>query len=171
MDEPEQLDALAAATEQADEFDGLLRPLKITVGDRVFEVPHPNMLDDDAQELFESLQWEANQCDRWPDVEVPENIIRLKDGTTTTIGAHTARGDFIQPYQKDGVRMTPGYNIRLAQILLGDKQYKIFKAAGGRSNQVAIELSRRARELRERQSSDPKSDGGDRRLASVPDTD
>jgi hypothetical protein len=169
--EPDVPDPLIAATEQADEYDSLLRPLEIPVKDGVYKVRHPNMLDDEAQELFEQLQFDANQCDRWPDVEVPENNITLSDGTTTKIGAHTQRGDFMQPYQKDGVRMTPGYNIRLAKILLGETEYEKFKARGGRSNQVAIELSRRARELRERQASDPKSDGSNKRLAAVPDGD
>lgn len=170
-------DPLVQAAEQADEYDSFVKPLRIsTKSGKVFEVPHPTQLDDDQQEAFDQLQFEANQCDRWPDepdVEVPETKTTHPDGSVTVIAAHFERGkrgDFITPYQKDGVRMTPGYNIRLAKIYFGD-QYEAFKAAGGRSNDLALALTRAANKMRERQAADSKSAGGGVSVEAVPDAD
>ncbi|SRX93560.1 hypothetical protein MSP7336_01799 [Mycobacterium shimoidei] len=162
---------LAQAAEQADEYDSFVKPIRIrTKSGKVFEVPHPTQLDDEQQEAFDELQYEANQCDRWPDVEVPETTTTHPDGSVTVIPKHIERGDFISPYQKGGVRMRPGYNIRLAKIYFGDR-YEEFKAAGGRSNDLALALRRAADEMRERQAADSKSAGGGVSVEKVPNTD
>jgi hypothetical protein len=151
-------DALAAAREQAEDFDSFLRPLEVPTREGVWKVVHPNMLDDDATEEYQQMRWEFNQCDRITE-DVPEMTLTLKDGTTTTTAAHTIQGGFVDPYQKDGQRMAPSYNVRQARILLGD-QYDEFKAAGGTANAIAYALIKRGEEMRKRRESDSKSDGG-----------
>lgn len=170
VDDPTPLEK---AREQAAESGGNFTPLPIrTDSGKVFTIPDPNLLDDDQQELFDTLRHEANQCDRWPDIEVPEEVVTGPDGTTVRTAAHVERGDFIQPYQKDGIRMAPSYNIRLAKIFLGSEaRYEEFKAAGGRSNEIAIALAERSREQQKRQERDSKSSAGPARHQAVSDAD
>lgn len=152
-------EAIEAAREQADDFESFLRPLEIPVKDGVFKVTHPNMLDDDQDELYQQMRYEFNQCDR-AEEEVPTSTFVTKDGTTTTIEAHVVKGGFIDPFQKDGKRITPSYNVQMAKILLGtEEEYARFKAAGGTSNAIAIALAKRSEEMRNRRASDPKSGG------------
>ena len=152
-------EALAAAREQAKDFKSFLRPLEVPTRDGgVFEVLHPGMLDDDASEEYNEMRWKFNQCDRIVE-DVPETTVTLKDGTTTTMAAHTVTGGFIDPYQKDGERIRPSYNIQLAKILLGKEKYEEFKAAGCKSTDLAIALNERADEMRKRSADDSKSSG------------
>lgn len=157
MSEPTLDESLEKAREQAAEANGDFRPIRIkTDSGKVFEVPDANMLDDDQQEAYDALQHEVNQCDT-REVTIPAQTITGPDGTTITTESHTDTM-VIQPYQKDGERITPSYNIRLAKIFLGDeKTYKAFKEAGGRSNALVIEVTKRAEEHRRRQAADPKS--------------
>ncbi len=154
-------DALAAAREQADSFESFLRPLEIPTRDGgVFKVTHPNMLDDDLAEAYQEMRFQFNQCDRVEE-EVPETSITAPDGSVITTKAHSVQGGFIDPWQKDGKRVTPSYNIQMAKILLGtDEEYARFKAAGCNSNQIAIALGKRAEEMAKRRADDSKSDGG-----------
>lgn len=170
VDEPTPLDKMR---EQAAEADGDFAPLTIkTKSGKTFTIPDANLLDDDQQEAFDDLRYEANQCDRWPDREVPEEVITAKDGSAIRTAAHTRPGDFIQPYQKDGKRLTPSYNIRLAKIFLGSEEvYEEFKKAGGRSNEIALALTERSRQQARRQLADPKSDAGDSDASPVSDAD
>lgn len=153
-------EALAAAREQAEDFDSFLRPILVPTKDGgFFKVDHPGMLDDDASEAYQELRHTFNQCDRVTE-EVPETTITMKDGTTTTMKAHTVVGAFIDPYQKDGVRMTPSFNIQMAKILLGsEERYEEFKKAGCTSNALAMALDKRAEEMRRRTADDSKSAG------------
>lgn len=152
-------EALAAFNEQADDFESFVRPLEIKTRDGgVFKVRVPGALDDDESEEYADLRWRFNQCDRVIE-EVPQMTLTLKDGTTTTTEAHTVQGGFIDPYQKDGKRMSPSYNVQMAKILLGDK-YEEAKAAGVTANAIAFALQKRADEMRGRQDADPKSGGG-----------
>lgn len=153
-------EALAAAREQAEDFGSFLRPLEIpTKTGGVFKVTHPNMLDDDAAELYQQMRYEFNQCDRVEE-DVPETSITMADGSVVTTKAHTVKGGFIDPWQKDGKRVTPSYNIQMTKILLGtEDEYAKFKAAGCNSNQVSIALGKRAEEMRKRTADDSKSAG------------
>lgn len=154
-------EALDAAREQAKDFDSFLRPVLVPTKDGgFFEVDHPGMLDDDASEAYQELRHTFNQCDRVTE-DVPETTVTLKDGTTTTMQAHTVTGRFVDPYQKDGVRMTPSFNIQMAKILLGTpERYEEFKKAGCTSNALAMALDMRAEEMRKRTRDDSKSAGG-----------
>lgn len=160
--QPELPDPVQDAREQADEYGSFIRSGKVKAhkSGEVFTFPSLRLLDDDQQVEYNKLQHTLNQCDRWPDTEVPERTIKQTDAdgtvTETTVKAHTVRGDFMTPYQKDGKLIEPPYNIAIAQLLLGDR-YEEFKQSGGRSAELVEELMRMQSESLKRQSSDPKS--------------
>lgn len=164
--QPELADPVQEAREQADEYTSFIRSGKVKAHKtgKEFTIPSLQLLDDDQQVAYNKLMHTLNQCDRWPDTEVPERTVKQTDPdgtvTETTIKRHTMTGDFISPYQKDGELVEPPYNIAMAQILLGD-QYDQFKAGGGKSAEVVEELMRLRVETVKRQASDPKSGGGD----------
>lgn len=150
---------------QAAEYFGFTASAHIRVQNgKVFEVPNPGLMDDDQQERWEELQFDLEQCDREPDIEVPAQ--ELPDGTK--LAARTVRGDLITPYRKNGELLKPPYNVRLAIALFGEDGYKEYKAGGGIANQIAMEWARMNREFEERASVDPKSGGSDSTLAAVP---
>lgn len=159
------------AQEQADEFGGFARSATVVAhksGEK-FTVPSVVLLDDDQLVAYEKLHFELNRCDRWPDVESPQQrfINKNPDGTVveTEIGAHTQRGDFIQPYQKDGVLVEPPYSIQLATIYWGTEGYAKFKAGGGRSAEIPEKLRELNTQLQERAAADSKSAGSNGDLA------
>lgn len=185
--------SLDDAREQADEHQGFLRSGKVTAhktGEE-FTIPNLQLLDDDQQAEYDKFIHELQQCDRYPDVEVPEQVVPERVIKTTdpetgevtettvkehTVPARTIRGDFIEPYQKtqpDGTvkLIEPPYNVRMTQILLGKEGYKRFKAAGGRSSDVRQELLRMKRETEERMRQDSKSGAGAGEVESVPNAD
>jgi hypothetical protein len=154
------------AKAQAAEYFGFTASSHIRVSSgEVFEIPNPGLMDDDQQERWEELQFELEQCDREPDITVPEQT--LPDGTK--LAARTVRGDLISPYRKDGGLLKPPYNVRLAKALFGEEGYAKYKAGGGIANQIAMEWARMNREFEERvNSGDSKSGGSDSTLAAVP---
>lgn len=166
------------ARDQADEHDSFVKSgtVKAHKTGEHFTIPSLMLLDDDQQAEYDALQHELNQCDRWPDEEIPAQQVPERtitdDGMTTTIAGHTIpgrtiRGDYMQPYQKDGDLLTPPYNVRIAKILLGDK-YEAFKAGGGKSAEVVQELMRMSRESNKRLASDSKSADGSADSEGVP---
>lgn len=153
------------AKQQAADYFGFTASTSIRVANgKVFEIPNPGLMDDDQQERWEALQFELEQCDREPDIEVPEQT--LPDGTV--ISARTVRGDFLTPYRKNGELLTPPYNVRLAQALFGEDGYAEYKAQGGIAAQIAMEWARMNRDFEERVNRDPKSGGSDSTVAAVP---
>lgn len=115
---------MAEARERTANYLGITASTALTVGDQVFEIPNPGLLDDDQQERWEELQFEVEQYDRNDD------------------------GELIKPYRKDGQRITPGYNARLGVVLFGHKGYEQFKAAGGSGSQIALEWAKMNAEFR-----------------------
>lgn len=91
------------------------------------------------------------------------------DGTEveTFIGARIVKGDYIEPYQEDGVLVDPPYEVQVAQIVLGDK-YDEFEDAEGSPREVVELLAELRRGVTKRVDADPKSDGGSGVLAVVP---
>lgn len=167
----------AEAQEQADEFGGFARSATVVAhktGEK-FTVPSVVLLDDDQLIAYEKLHFELNQCDRWPDTENPKQRFVNKgiDGTEveTEVGAHTQRGDFMQPYQKDGALIEPPYSIRLAIIFWGETDYQRFKAGGGRSAEIPEKLRELNAQIQERAAADSKSAGSSEGLASGTDGD
>ena len=161
------------AREQADEHGGFLVSGKVKArkSGREYTIPNLLLLDDDQQAQYDALIHKLNQCDRYPDTDLPEQVVPQRtvkvtdpetgEVTETVVAEHvvparTVRGDFIEPYQKDGELITPPYNVQIAKILLGD-DYEEFKAGGGRSSDVRVELLRMRRETEERARNDSKS--------------
>lgn len=165
---------IAEAQEQADQFGGFARSATIVApkSKEKFVVPSVLLLDDDQLTAYEKLHFDLNQCDRYPDVEQPRQkfVHKNPDGTEveTEIGAHTQRGQFIQPYQKDGELITPPYSIQLAKIFWGEDGYAKFKAGGGRSAEIPQKLQELNEQVQERTASDSKSAGGAVDLEPVP---
>lgn len=153
------------AKDQAAEYFGFTASTFIQVdGGKVFEIPNPGLMNDDQQERWEELQFELENCDREPDIEIPEH--KLDDGTV--VPAATLPGDVKTPYRIGGALLKPPYNVRLAKALFGDKGYAEYKAGGGIANQIAMEWARMNREYQERVAGDAKSGGNVPALESVP---
>lgn len=165
---------IAEAQEQADAYGGFARSATVVArktGEK-FTIPSVLLLDDDQLTAYEKLHHELNQCDRYPDVKQPRQkfVHKNPDGTEveTEVGEHVQRGDFIQPYQKDGELITPPYSIQLAILFWGEDGYARFKAGGGRSAEIPQKLRELNTVVQERMASDSKSDGGSVDLEPVP---
>lgn len=186
--------SVEAAKAQAAEYFGFAasESIVLTLEDgstRTFEVPNPALFDDDQQERWNQLQFEIQQCDRLPDIVIPDHKLRHKvtyvDGeevhvgdeitggtvrveeTETFVPARTIRGQLITPYQRtreDGKveLIKPGYDARVAIALWGEEGYAVFKANGGNSRLVGLIWNQMTREAAEREAADSKSDGSDR---------
>ncbi|AEN79876.1 tail assembly chaperone [Mycobacterium phage PhancyPhin] len=141
--------ATAEAQEQADTYDSFARSGEITAlnGD-VFTVRNPLFFNVDQLTAYNRLHHRMNQCDRWPDVEKPEQRMKSRqpDGTEveTFVGAHTVRGDYIEPYQENGILVEPPYEVQVCKIVMGDEEYEKFAAAGGSPREV-VELVKELR--------------------------
>lgn len=145
-----------AAREQAADYLGFAASERIEVGDKVFEIPNPSLLDDDQQARVDALDIEMDEeWDRHPDV-------KNDDGTVAQ------RGALKLPHRKGGQPMN--YNVRLAQAIFG-KDYDEFRRLGGRSSDVQLIWSKMNRELAKRREDDSKSGGSAPRLAAVPEPD
>ncbi|OMC35496.1 hypothetical protein A5742_12565 [Mycolicibacterium fortuitum] len=186
--------SVEAAKAQAAEYFGFAasESIVLTLEDgstKTFEVPNPALFDDDQQERWNQLQFEIQQCDRLPDIVIPDHKLRHKvtyvDGEEVHVGdeitggtvrveesetfvpARTIRGQLITPYQRTGEDgkvelIKPGYDARVAIALWGEEGYAVFKANGGNSRLVGLIWNRMTREAAEREAADSKSDGSDR---------
>lgn len=157
--------SIQEAKEQAAEYFGFTASVYIQTKDgKVWEIPNPGLLDDDQQERWEELQFQLEQCDREDDIVIPERT--LEDGTF--IPARVIPGEVIVPHRINGELLKPPYNVRLAIALFGEEGYREYKAGGGIANQIALEWARMNKEYQERVASDPKSDGSDSAVESLP---
>jgi hypothetical protein len=154
------------AKEQAADYFGFAASVKIQAGDEIFEIPNPGLLDDDQQERWEELQFELEKCDREPDIDIAER--ELEDGTV--IPASTVKGDYLKPYRIKGELLKPSYNVRVAQVLFGER-YEAFKKAGGSGNQVGLIWAQMNDAFQKRVKADSKSDGSDSTVEDVPEGD
>ncbi len=156
------------AKDQAAEYFGFAASTYIQTDDgKVWEIPNPGLMNDDQQERWEDLQYELQSFDRDEDLVFPEH--KLEDGTV--VPERRIEGDLLVPYRKNGERMKPSYNIRLAKVLFGEDGYEEYKAAGGIANQIALEWARMNAEYQARVKTDPKSDGSRPTLEAVPERD
>jgi len=174
MDQPKKLTAAVPAEEareQAKAYDSLFSNQKIELDDgTTMEIPpHPDfgMLDDDRQEAYEELIFETESYDREPDIFIPEQ--NLENGLT--LPAETKRGELLRPFRKDGVLVKPPHSVRIVQAALGLEQYTRLKIGGKCAADVWRVWGRQGMEVRNRQSSDSKSNGSSVDLVSVPTSD
>lgn len=190
VEEKSGYDSIEDAKAQAAEFFGFPtgEDIRIKLEDgtvEVFTVPFPGTLSDAQQERWNQLQFDIDQCDRYPDVVVPDHKLTrtekvgertITEGekvTTETdvviedetfVPGQTMQGQLIQPYRKtqpDGSvkLMEPPYNARVAIALWGEERYAVFKANGGESRLINLLQQKMQRELEERQKADTKSAG------------
>lgn len=164
--------SIAAARLQAQEAMGYLAGRVIKAGNKEFEIPSMDLLDDDQQERWDNLQFELTTYDREPDTVINAYV----DDKGNEFPARIIPGLPKRPHQKDGELVKPTYSVKVAQAILGEEGYADFKAAGGRANDVLLIIMDMNRERQERLSGvtdDTKSVGsdGDRPLEAAPDED
>lgn len=175
MDQPKRLAVAGPASdarEQAEAYDGLFKNQKIELKDGTpMEIPpHPDfgMLDDDRQDAYEELLFETESYDREPEIFIPEQ--KLDNGIV--LPAETRRGALLRPFRKtdaDGnvVRVTPPYSVRVVEAALGPEAFAKLKAGGCSAADVWRIWGRQALEVRNRQATDPKSNGSSVALEAV----
>lgn len=168
------------AQDQADANGSFARSAPITTENgSTFQVRNPLFFNAKQLREYTALHHRVNCCDRWPDRHVPEQrmISHEKDGlkVETFVGAHTVRGDYIEPYQttdSDGkvVVLDPPYEIQLSMIVLGDN-YQAFEDAGGSPRELVDLLRDLQTVVAKRADADDKSVGSAGVLAAVPEAD
>ena len=164
------------AREQADAYDSLFADIQLELNDGTFLAvpPHPDlgMLDDEAMEQYEELQFEMESYDREEDIFIPEQ--RLKDSSGNENGvvlpATTSLGSLKRPYRKDGELIKPPHSVRVARIALGEEGYQRLIAGGQSAGDVWRAWAKQAAELRDREAADSKSEGSSVDLEAVPST-
>lgn len=176
-DDDEKVDYSAPVTPkearaQAAEAGGFLSSRFYKVDGGVLELPHPEFFDDDLQAGYDALKFESESWDH-------EEIERANPLTGDII-VHPETGKpvvdrrLMQPHRKTVGKKTElveNFNVQFCKLLWGDEDYARFKAAGGRANQVMVDLQLMQRAYKERLAADPKSSGGDVVDASVSDED
>lgn len=164
------------AQDQADEYNGFARSKKVKAENgEEFTVRNPMFFKAPQTVAYNQLHHRINKCDKWPDAQAPEQRMRSvqPDGTEveTFIGARVIPGEYIEPYQEDGVLVEPPYEIQVARIALGDEQYEKFEEAGGSPREVVEVLAELRRGVQKRADADDKSVGSVSVLAAVPSPD
>jgi hypothetical protein len=150
---PRNLPSPIESREQAAEYLGFVASERIKVGDKVFEIPNPSMLDDEQQNRLDALELEAESWDRHDDVLNEDGTVKF-------------RGTVKEPFRKDGV-LVENYKIQQARAILGD-DFEAFIAAGGRSSDINLIWVKMNRKLSDRAADDSKSAAGDSEVAAVP---
>lgn len=169
------------AREQAKAYKSVFAPTPLVLDDRtVIEVPpHPNlrMLDDDAQAALEKLEFELESYDRYPEVYIPEQKGKDRNGDEISLPAQIVPGAVRLPYRKtnaDGVAelLDPPYSVQVAKIALGDDYEKLRAGKVNGKRGSAADVWRIWNEqnynVTDRVDADPKSDAGADDLAVVP---
>lgn len=166
-------DAAREAREQAEAYESILagRNIELDDGSTLKIPPHPDfgMLDDEQMEAYEELLFERDtEYEREEDIYIPEQ--HLKDGAV--VPATTMRGNLKVPYRRvvDGKSrlVKPPWNVRIAQIALGETEYKRLRAGGRSAGDVWKLWNIQGLETKQRQAEDSKSDGSTLGLASIP---
>lgn len=155
-------------------------PLKLDDGTVIEVPPHPNLrtLDDDAQAALEKLEFELESYDRYPEVYIPEQKGKDRNGDEIALPAQIVPGAVKMPYRKtndDGVAdlLDPPYSVQVAQLALGDEDYAKLRAGKvkgkrGSAAHVWRIWNEQSAGIADRRDADPKSDGGADDLAAVP---
>lgn len=157
------------AREQANAYKSIFADRELTFddGSKMVVPPHPNlrMLDDDALEAYEAYLEEVETYDRGPDIYIPEQKVKDRDGNEMTLPAEVRPGQVLgPPYFKDKKRVTPPREVRIVQVVLGAEQYDLLRSkkidgrkAGARD--VWRAWNEQGSEITSRVDADSKSDG------------
>lgn len=164
------------AREQADAYDSLFADIQMELNDgtTIAIPPHPDlgMLDDEAMEQYEELQFEMESYDREEDIIIPEQRLKDADGNETgvVLPGTVSPGALKRPYRKNGELIKPPHSVRVARIALGEEGYQRLVAGGKSAGDVWRAWAKQAAELRDREAGDSKSEGSPVDLAAVPPT-
>lgn len=164
------------AREQADAYESMFADIEMELDDgtTIAIPPHPDlgMLDDEAMEQYEELQFEMESYDREDDIHIPEQRLRDSDGNENgvVLPETISPGALKRPYRKDGELIKPPHSVRVARIALGEQGYQRLLAGGKSAGDVWRLWAKQAAELRDREAGDSKSEGSAVDLAAVPST-
>jgi len=165
--------AARQAREQAEAYDSIFSDTDIELDDgtTVSIPPHPDlgMLDDEQMAEYEELLVEIEEYDREEDIFIPEQRLLDSEGNETgvVLPSSTQQGALKRPFRKDGVLVKPPHSVRVAQIALGESEYKRLREGGRSAADVWRVWGKQAAKLKERQDGDPKSVGGGLDLAAI----
>jgi hypothetical protein len=168
--------AARQAREQADVYESMFADIEVELDDgtAISIPPHPDlgMLDDEAMEQYEELQFEMESYDREEDIFIPEQRLRDSSGNENgvVLPATTSLGSLKRPYRKDGELIKPPHSVRVARIALGEEGYRRLVAGGKSAGDVWRLWAKQAAELRDREAADSKSEGSSVDLEAVPST-
>ncbi|MEE3066566.1 MAG: hypothetical protein VYA67_21935 [Actinomycetota bacterium] len=198
MTQPETIDAAEAqagekpasenarhAREQAKEYKSQFAPidLKLDSGDVIEVPPEPRfrLLDDDALMELDRLHLDLESYDRHDDYVIPEQTIKNAAGNEIKLPEERRQGALKEPYRKtdpttnEAVLMDPPYQVRVAQIALGEDYAKLRAGLVNGKRGSAADVWRiwneASREIAERERNDSKSSGGAGVLEGVPASD
>lgn len=176
-------DAGAKAAEQATAYGNdifAIKDLRLDDGTIIKIPPHPTLrlLDDDALADLDQLEFDLESYDRHPDIYVPEQKGKDRNGDEITLPAEVKPGAVKIPYRKTDPDtnktelLNPPYEVQIVAIAIGKAAYAKLRAGkiNGRKGSAADVLriwNARTAELEGRRESDSKSDGGADVLADV----
>lgn len=174
-------DAGRHATDQATEYDSSIfawTTLTFDDGSSMQIPPQPSLrqLDDDCLAAYDQLIVESQSYDR-EDIELPERTIKDDEGNEMTLPAETKKGAYRQPYHKDGVLVSPPWEVQEVATAIGPEQYQELrsKTINGRragAGDVRRIWNEQGMRLMERQKRDSKSadSAGDLAPVAAPDS-
>lgn len=158
-------DAGRHAAEQAKEYDSVFAPLTLTFDDgTTMEIPpQPSlrMLDDDCLDAYNRLVVEAESYDR-EEIHLPERTVKDDEGNEMTLPAETKLGNYLLPYRKDGVLISPPWEVQEVQAAIGQENYALLRSKtikGRRASSADVRRlwNEQGLRLMERQKRDSKS--------------
>lgn len=143
--------SIADAADQACEYFGFLSHEEIDLGDGgpTLKIPNPQLFSPDQKRKFNELQMQFEDCDREPDVELPNGQV--------------IKGEYLDPRRRKGKLVDPPYEVELAIAIWGEADYKRFESAAQKSSTpvgpgiISIIWARMEDEFRTRQMNDSKS--------------
>ena len=153
-------DPFEEARAQACEYLGFMRSRKIQVGDEVWEIPNQSLLSPVQRRRYNELQLYAqisDELDRYPDVYDDK-------------GQFIDKGNPKIPWRNKSGELVDDYDTRLVKAIWGDDKFDQFIELGGQPSDVGLYWAEFLQHAADRAQKDPKSGGGDRRLAAVPDS-
>lgn len=163
------------AAEQAKEYESIFAGTTLTFddGDTMEIPPQPSlrMLDDDCLAAYDRLIVESESYDR-EEITLPERTVEDDEGNKMTLPPEVSKGNFKHPYRKNGVPISPPWEVQEVRACLGDEQYELLRSKKIKGRRAGYADVRRAwneqgLRLMERQKADSKSADGAADLAAV----
>ena len=172
----------ARAAEQAQEYGGIFAPTHLILDDgtRITIPPHPvlRLLDDDILAELDELDFALESYDRHPDVYIPEQKGKDRNGDEITLPAEVRQGALKVPYRKTDpktgktVLMSPPFDVQQIKIILGEQAYAALRAGtinGERGSVAHVKAvwRKQGKAIERRQADDSKSVDSPEVLADV----